>query len=349
VRGFTLIELLVVISIIAVLIALLLPAVQAAREAARRIQCTNNLKQLALAVHNYLDQNSVIPPATFARDAIRGYGYPYDFSVFERILPGLEQAPLYNGINFSLTSWNGENATVFSTQIAVLTCPSDGTPPVPIQTANADGNYFPGINSNPYYQMPHSDYQGIAGPVLYWSWALGPDNRTVDPTIAQKQLTMRGLIFPLSSVTLAAITDGTSNTLMFSETAPSKGVPDSDQSGAAKTNFSAWWMSGDPYDVQGATTWPPNPKYQVLGVGFGAPAVIGSRHPGGVNGAFADGSVRFIKDTVDCWTIDALGNSPSVKFDPNDTYPTIIPGQKFGVWQAIATRAGGEVISADAF
>jgi Protein of unknown function (DUF1559) len=86
-----------------------------------------------------------------SRDAIPGYGYPYDFSVFERILPGLEQAPLYNGINFSLTSWNGENATVFSTQIAVLTCPSDGTPPVPIQTANADGNYFPGINSNPYY------------------------------------------------------------------------------------------------------------------------------------------------------------------------------------------------------
>ena len=347
--GFTLIELLVVIAIIAVLISLLLPAVQSAREAARRVQCVNNLKQLGLAIHNYLDQNSVIPPATFVRDAIPNYGYPYDFSVFQRILPGLEQGGLYNAINFSLTSWNGENATVFSTSLSVLICPSDGTPPVPISTANADGNYFPGINSNPYYQMPHSDYQGIAGPVLYWYLALGADNRTVDPVVAQKQKTMLGLIYPLSSVTLAAITDGTSNTLLFSETAPSKGVSGSDTSGAAKTDFTAWWMAGDPYDVQGATTWPPNPKYQVLGVGFGAPAVIASRHPGGVNCAFADGSVRFIKDTIDCWQIDALGNSPSVTFDPSDTYPTIVTGQKIGVWQALATRARGEIISSDSY
>jgi prepilin-type processing-associated H-X9-DG protein len=142
---------------------------------------------------------------------------------------------------------------------------------------------------------------------------------------------------------------GHCRTLLFSETAPSKGVPDSDKSGAAKVNFTAWWMSGDPYDVQGATTRPPNPKYQVLGVGFGAPAVIGSRHPGGVNGGFADGSVRFIKDSIDSWQIDAVGNSPSVKFDPNDTYPTLIPGQKLGVWQAIATRGRGEIISSDSY
>jgi len=220
---------------------------------------------------------------------------------------------------------------------------------VPIGIANADGNYFPGITANPYFQMPHSNYMGIAGPVLYWAFALGADGRTVDPTIAQKQRTMLGLIYPLSSVSIAAITDGTSNTLLFSETAPSKGVPDSDTTGAAKVNFTAWWMSGDPYDFEGATTWPPNPRYQVLGVGWGAPAVIGSRHPGGVNAGFADGSVRFIKDSIDCWQIDAVGNSPSVKFDPNDTYPTIIPGQKFGVWQALATRANGEVISSDSY
>src|SRR5580692_2119915 len=95
-QGFTLIELLVVIAIIAVLIALLLPAVQAAREAARRAQCTNNLKQLGLAVHNYISVNNVMPPATFARDPVPGYGYPYDFSVFIRLLPQLEQQPLYN-------------------------------------------------------------------------------------------------------------------------------------------------------------------------------------------------------------------------------------------------------------
>src|SRR5947209_405838 len=132
-RAFTLIELLVVIAIISVLIALFLPAVQSAREAARRAQCANNLKQLGLAIHNYLDANSVMPPAAFPRDAIPWYGYPYDFSVFIRILPQLEQPALYNATNLDLTVWNGENITVISTALSGLTCPSDANPPVPIR------------------------------------------------------------------------------------------------------------------------------------------------------------------------------------------------------------------------
>ena len=121
-----------VIAVISVLIALLLPAVQSAREAARRIQCTNNLKQLGLAIHNYINVNNVMPPATFARDAVPGYGYPYDFSVFIRLLPQLEQQPLFNATNFSLTAWNGDNITVDSTVLSVLICPSDANPPVPV-------------------------------------------------------------------------------------------------------------------------------------------------------------------------------------------------------------------------
>src|SRR5271165_6475771 len=141
-RGFTLIELLVVIAIIAVLISLLLPAVQSAREAARRVQCVNNLKQLGLATHNYIDANNVIPPATYPRDAIPGYNYPYDFSPFLRLLPQIEQQTLFNATNFSLTAWNGDNITVDSTVLNALICPSDANPPVPVAIANADGNYF---------------------------------------------------------------------------------------------------------------------------------------------------------------------------------------------------------------
>src|SRR5262249_7967998 len=89
-RGFTLIELLVVIPIISVPTALFWPSDQPAREAARRAQCANNLKQLGLAIHTYLDANAVMPPAAFPRDAISWFGYPYDFSVFIRILPQLD-------------------------------------------------------------------------------------------------------------------------------------------------------------------------------------------------------------------------------------------------------------------
>ena len=123
--GFTLIELLIVIAIIAVLIALLLPAVQAARR--RRIQCTNNLKQLALAAMNYESANGNLPPAACSQiDPVKGSTYYRDnFSSFVRLLPFTEQSPMYNAVNFNLTYANIENFTVAGVQMPALLCPSD--------------------------------------------------------------------------------------------------------------------------------------------------------------------------------------------------------------------------------
>jgi prepilin-type N-terminal cleavage/methylation domain-containing protein len=127
--GFTLIELLVVIAIIAVLIALLLPAVQAAREAARRAQCTNNLKQIALAANNYESSNGAFPGGSYS--GLNGFNpphwstYPENFSVFVRMLPFFEQAPMYNAVNFNLDSSDIANVTICGVQINSLICPSD--------------------------------------------------------------------------------------------------------------------------------------------------------------------------------------------------------------------------------
>jgi prepilin-type N-terminal cleavage/methylation domain-containing protein len=121
-RAFTLIELLVVIAIIAVLISLLLPAVQSAREAARRAQCVNNLKQIALACHNYHDIAGSFPPGAINDEAYVGTWW--NWAAF--ILPHMENAPLYNAINFSLPTYNHANrTTVFQSLIASFLCPTD--------------------------------------------------------------------------------------------------------------------------------------------------------------------------------------------------------------------------------
>ena len=351
-RGFTLIELLVVIAIIAVLIALLLPAVQAAREAARRSQCVNNLKQMGLAVMNYEGTNGAFPPTAEATDGV-------DFGMKPRILAFMEQQPIYNSINWGI-SWNSSagapNSTAYMNKINTFLCPSDGIFPNYVRAGIIVGS---------------SNYGNNIGTTLSFN-----GGRFDGPAYLVDNLTYGG------PVTIAAITDGTSNTAIWSEYR--KGRATSTSTSVAPQNGS----QGVVYQMAlplGMTDTPKNsttnpviagnlaqtltalnaacsssnaPQYDLVGYnwmdgwgGQGGPyshimtpnhascvfptdspptgrgssewrnmMAANSNHPGGVNMAFLDGSVRFIKNSVNVTTYAALG-----------------------------TKAGGEIISADSY
>ncbi|WP_435016504.1 DUF1559 domain-containing protein [Tundrisphaera sp. TA3] len=317
--GFTLIELLVVISIIAVLIALLLPAVQAAREAARRIQCTNNLKQLGLAMHNFESANGFFTPAAvtaaFPRlsinvDANGNAVKPltlHGWSVL--LLPYMEQSGLANTYNFARDYRDVGNSTLLRTQLNVMACPSTPNPNrMDTQTSGAFTN---------------------------WTAACGdyaPNNSVQAPLINQGFVApgnYEGVMQANVVRTIAEITDGTSNTLVISEDA---GRPDRWSRGYKLERSSPPGTPGRIY-VDGGGWADRESPYGLHGFTLDGKATPGpchtnctnrnevfSFHPGGANHVFADGSVRFVKETT---AIQVFAN--------------------------LISRAGGEIISADSF
>jgi prepilin-type N-terminal cleavage/methylation domain-containing protein/prepilin-type processing-associated H-X9-DG protein len=335
-RGFTLIELLVVISVIAVLIALLLPAVMAAREAARRAKCANNLKQLALACSNYESAFGVfpvgVPRMTDPDPAFGSLGTSQ--SIFVSMLNQLEQQPLYNAVNFSRNIYTSANYTIFGTGLEVLWCPSDDT----IQRAVNYVFYEPPLEATVHY----TSYAGCTGVYNPETW-LYPD-----PLNKDRIRQMNGLFIVDSSISLAAITDGTSNTLLLSERAHGelRGDP---------LNYWHWWADAVAVDTRFWTMFPINPfthmpdtPESVVGGPYTSSA--SSFHSGGAQFAFADGSVRFIKDTIDSWKIDLATGFPAGVSDNGNGF--LIPtdyNKYFGVYQKLSTRSGAEVISSDSY
>ena len=343
-RGFTLIELLVVIAIIGVLIALLLPAVQSARDAARRMQCINNLKQIALAAHNYLDALGALPQGMPFQVDANAPGQPCpgvcstSHSIFVALLPFLEQQPMFNAVNFNVNIFNAQNFTISATGIAGLCCPSD------YKTFEAvtlpDGwQIDPGQTT-----MRYTSYAGNAGTWMLWFQQDFPPQKK-----------MNGLFHIRSAVALAEIIDGTSNTIGFGERAHSMLDADS----AISWN---WWTSGNYGDTLFCTLYPMNPFKTMDGLAAShfadstgddrqAPFIISasSLHPGGCNFAMMDGSVRFIKETIQSWPQNPKTLLPvGLTFDPAGPYKGA-GGVQRSIYQALSTRDGGEIISANAF
>lgn len=342
VSGFTLVELLVVIAIIGILIALLLPAVQAAREAARRSQCVNNLKQLGVALQNYHDVNNSFPPmkggttSSYPSTPPTNYGRA---SGFIPLLPYIEQRALYDQIRAggsgvppygppAWSSWANWNR-----QVPSLLCPSD---PRPAPSAGAIGE---------------TNYAFSVGDTVSSNcWAS----------------TNRGMFAQSLTVRISQVTDGTSNTIAMSERARSNfsiggmsqvlvklGTATSMSSiitnpgsclgsvsgfyysnpSVVKGRFGTLWTDGQAERVAFTTILPPNGPSCVIDANIYADSPSGvyspsSNHPGGVNGLMVDGSVRFINDSI---------NTGNVGLSTVTAGPS-----PYGVWGAMGSKNGGE-------
>lgn len=309
--GFTLVELLVAIAIMAIMIALLLPAIQQAREAARRAQCKNNLKQLGLALHNYHDAYLVFPPGeTNTKDI--GYGTAgHAWQGF--VLPYLDQTAVYSRLNWSLPGWiwppvvetvDPNHTMAVNTVLSVYLCPSS--------TQSAKVNIMPGSPAHPPNHLGNCEYVGIAGSDL-------------NPRTGWTNASNRGAFFLNSRTSVRDFTDGTANTMLvgeFSGVAKCQAL----NAGGGTSNSSLSWDMGNQCGncLGGEMTWaaktvafPPNGAYfwndadaqrcpPVESVV--SRAALKSNHKGGIHITLTDGSVRFLSENIDLVTYKNLAD-----------------------------------------
>jgi prepilin-type N-terminal cleavage/methylation domain-containing protein/prepilin-type processing-associated H-X9-DG protein len=334
-RAFTLIELLVVIAIIAVLIALLLPAVQAAREAARRASCVSNMKQLGLAIQNYHSIHNAVVPARIWLSGQNGctsntFTGCQNTNWLALLLPQLEQQSLYNAFNFTLGSEGPgiagffTNTTVMTSTVAIMVCPSDRQMSFQYPTSFRGGALSQPTLSKGNYAVSwgNTNWSQASTTVAGIPWAY------LETAFGQGTL---------GQVNFAEVTDGLSNTVFMSEILKGAqndvrgllwtSIPGGDQymTRFPPNSFKDIYRGPNTSDILGQAVLcvnEPGQKLPCTGVGSDAAVYVGSksRHPGGVNSLFGDGSVRYMKDSI-------LGT----------------------IWKSVNTIASAEVLSADAY
>jgi prepilin-type N-terminal cleavage/methylation domain-containing protein/prepilin-type processing-associated H-X9-DG protein len=351
--GFTLVELLVVIAIIGVLVALLLPAVQAAREAARRSQCSNALKQFGLALHQYADTYKVFPArrggSVGSNDAARLTGNFSRLSPFVPLLPYIEQKPLFDSIaaggNFGGTTfppggpaaWYGPGSyTPWKTQVPILICPSDKVPPNTTSQHARNSYAFSLGDTITNHNSNNKRVRGIFGSQLCKGFNDISDGSS--NTIAMSERTWgENLGITTASgqdvKTVTAVNVTSVSTNPGTCYAQARGV---EFNGVQiKARFGALWTDGQAERVGFTTVLPPNAPSCVNDANVNADSNGGvlnpsSHHPGGVSATFADGSVRFVNQNINC------GNTAAPPVTTNTGK------SPYGVWGALGSTEGRE-------
>jgi prepilin-type N-terminal cleavage/methylation domain-containing protein/prepilin-type processing-associated H-X9-DG protein len=369
-RAFTLIELLVVIAIIGVLIALLLPAVQSAREAGRRAQCINNLKQIGIACHNYLDTQGVFPPGAISTST--GDGWSGNFMPWSvLILPQVEGGVAYNAMNINMGVGDGRDKgqgyTAYLAVPNVFLCPSDGERDggTRLWSGVYSGGYPNPMGQTPAWDPPINPATGqilnvvpVTNYAISWGdnyaggslmgglpWETPPDLTTLPPgvprigyhgywgtnrglpggfTLGAGELRGFGDYSTMQIVTIASVRDGTSNTILVGEVLP-----------VADANNAFWTSTGCASGTTVPLGWDSNSfpaqDPSCNGAWQGASAPLGcryaasakgfvSRHPGGANFLFGDGSVHFLKKSVSHVVYNALGSRKGNEAISADSY-----------------------------
>lgn len=361
-HGLTLIEMLFLIAVITVFLAVLVPVVTRSRENARTTACQFNLKQIAEASISYSTANGYFPAGYFWRIGAGGNesGLEISHGPLVSILPFLEEQKRYQAINFNLNIYSSANLTICGQSLNTFVCPSDRVVQTKNMITNSRINDLSKDDQTGFHEVSRASYAGMVGPWVVNTWKISGLSIGERASFGDAQQAQSGLFNACSQVRMDSIRDGASHTMAFGEHTLEQ-VP------ASLRPDSFWWFSGTHGDTLISTMFPINAMGKKLSHEEVATISASSSHPNKANFAFVDGSVRSIKDSISTFSsypqkapAGAQGQPHPQLWINSDTETDVVgpdafwdtifrlrPGARFGLYQALSTRAGGERIPED--